>query len=283
MLSNNGLAGSIPTEVGNLKNLKEIMLDQNSLAGSIPIELFHASRIELLMLQSNRLTGSIPTQLGNLQNATRILMNHNSLKGAIPNEIQNLMKIEFVHFHHNQLTGTAPLVEFVIKSRENFITDCGDPSYLLPEKVKCTSCTMCCNSEGACQTKTNLRIDISTLTIVVFITIPIGIAIFAFGLKRVQRIPFFSYFKDVRDPVKLYKEDSVYCFILSSDPKAWIVYFITAVIQILLIITFLLASSSSNEFSDNSFPFICPNNSMVCESKDDNSVEKIDGLCSLLL
>ena len=39
-----------------------------------------------------------------------------------------------------------------------------------------------------------------------------------------------------------------------------------------LFVTLIEASSSTNEFSDNSFPFICPHNSIECISADENIV-----------
>ena len=280
VMTHNEFVGSIPTEVGKLKNLKKAMFNRNRLVGSIPKEIFDASQIEVLMLQSNSLTGIIPTQVGNLENATQILLNHNSLKGSIPQTINNLKKIQYLHLHNNQLTGRAPEMIFASKDRHNFITDCGDPSYLLEKELECESCTICCNSEGVCQNKHTWKIKMSTLCILFTIAVPILITICAFSIHHV---PIFSYFKDVRDPVNLYKDDSVYCFILSSNPKAWIVYTITAGIQIGLLATFFDASSNSNKFSDNSFPFICPHNEMKCEPKNDNSVAKTGWLLFFLV
>ena len=273
-LSNNGLGGSIPTEVGYLVTLREIKFHQNALLGSIPNEIFDASRIEVLMLQSNRLTGSIPTQVGNLENATHILLNHNELKGAIPNELTDLKQILYLHLHHNLLTGKAPPIKFTTKHQNNYISDCGDPSYLLPKEVECKSCTMCCNSEDECQEQAKWHINISTLGFLFTFSLPIGIGIFAYYTKKMSTIPFISYFKDLRDPVYSYKDDSVYCFILSSNSTAWLVYLLTAGVQIGLFATFLGASSESDKFSDNSFPFICPNNKMDCEPKDSNVVAR---------
>lgn len=90
------------------------------------------------MIQSNELTGSIPTQVGNLINATALAMSHNSLKGGIPKELKNLQHLKLLHLHHNQLTGTAPVVAFQNLTKDNYITDCGNPPFLLGKAVECT-------------------------------------------------------------------------------------------------------------------------------------------------
>jgi Leucine-rich repeat (LRR) protein len=56
-LFNNSLSGSIPSEVGNLKDLLEIDLSQNHLSGPIPIELGKLAQLQVLYLAFNKLSG----------------------------------------------------------------------------------------------------------------------------------------------------------------------------------------------------------------------------------
>jgi Leucine-rich repeat (LRR) protein len=58
VLSSNGLAGSIPTELSNLSNLQRLWLDNNALCGEIPVELIDLSNITNLKLDNNHLTAS---------------------------------------------------------------------------------------------------------------------------------------------------------------------------------------------------------------------------------
>ncbi|MDE2963436.1 MAG: hypothetical protein OXU26_05965, partial [Acidobacteriota bacterium] len=65
-LNDNQLTGSIPAELGNLVNLRFLVLDYNQLTGAIPAELGDLANLQNLWLANNQLTGSIPSELGNL-------------------------------------------------------------------------------------------------------------------------------------------------------------------------------------------------------------------------
>ena len=60
-LDNNRLSGAIPTEFGNLVNLRELDLDKNQLSGTIPTELgkmINVWELDLSKSESFRLEGS---------------------------------------------------------------------------------------------------------------------------------------------------------------------------------------------------------------------------------
>jgi hypothetical protein len=58
--NNEGLRGSIPKEIENLTNLKELFLFENSLSGDIPIELCKLTNLHSLYLWSNNLSCEMP-------------------------------------------------------------------------------------------------------------------------------------------------------------------------------------------------------------------------------
>ena len=65
-LSQNGLSGEIPPELGNLASLEGLDLHDNDLSGEIPPELGSLANLENLDLHENDLSGEIPPELGNL-------------------------------------------------------------------------------------------------------------------------------------------------------------------------------------------------------------------------
>ena len=62
-LANEGLDGSIPSELGRLSGLTHLDLSGNSLTGEIPVELGSPSNLAVLRLSGNSLTGCIPVVL----------------------------------------------------------------------------------------------------------------------------------------------------------------------------------------------------------------------------
>ncbi|MBT8363225.1 MAG: hypothetical protein KJP23_00870 [Deltaproteobacteria bacterium] len=65
-----------------------ITLDSNQLTGSIPAELEDLSNLRELYLNSNQLTGGIPSELGNLYSLIHLILDHNRLTGTIPSQLE---------------------------------------------------------------------------------------------------------------------------------------------------------------------------------------------------
>ena len=107
-LDYNNLVGAIPSVVGDLSSLKELVLISNQLAGRIPPEIGNLSSLEDLNLFSNQLTGAIPPEIANLSNLESLALNFNQLTGSIPPEIGNLSSLEDLALNRNQLTGSIP-------------------------------------------------------------------------------------------------------------------------------------------------------------------------------
>ena len=107
-LSNSGLMGEIPPEIGDLINLTYLNLFSNELTGEIPVEIGNLTNLTILGLMDNQLTGEIPHEIGNLINLTYLNLYSNQLTGDIPPEIGNLTNLWYLELQMNQLTGQIP-------------------------------------------------------------------------------------------------------------------------------------------------------------------------------
>ena len=110
-LSDNGLTGSIPPEIGNLTNLQILDLEENiGLWGSsIPPELGNLLNLQYLYLSSDFLTGNVPPELGKLTNLKHLYLGDNlSLTGSIPSELGNLINLQDLDLSDNELSDTIP-------------------------------------------------------------------------------------------------------------------------------------------------------------------------------
>ena len=108
-LGDNGLSGDLPPGLGNLANLRELLLSDNRLRGSIPPELGGLDKLTRLELDDNGLTGTIPASLGNLTNLTWLELDDNGLTGAIPSSLGNLTGLTYLELKGNRFTGCVPV------------------------------------------------------------------------------------------------------------------------------------------------------------------------------
>jgi Leucine-rich repeat (LRR) protein len=107
-LIRNGLAGSLPPELGNLGQITNLSLAENQLTGDIPAELWGLDTLLYLSLSFNELTGAIPESVGNLASLTLLDLGHNRLTGAIPAAVTSLTSLQNLSLHGNRLSGTIP-------------------------------------------------------------------------------------------------------------------------------------------------------------------------------
>ena len=109
LLSGTNLNGVIPSELGDLAELRELRLYGPNLTGAIPPELGSLTALTHLHLFGNNLTGPIPPELGNLTVLTSLRLGDNNLTGPIPPELGNLAELRwFLSLVGNNLTGPIP-------------------------------------------------------------------------------------------------------------------------------------------------------------------------------
>ena len=111
-LTDNRVAGYIPSQIGLLTNLREFSLANNTFGGppeasrgTIPTELGLLRELSFLELNVFELKGTVPTEIGNLENLAGLILSENNLIGPFPDVLLNLTKLKFLDLGGNQLSG----------------------------------------------------------------------------------------------------------------------------------------------------------------------------------
>ena len=108
-LWDNGLAGRLPPEFGDLAHLEYLRLSDNALTGAIPSELSGLSALRHLALDGNALTGAIPPELGGLPALEELRVENNDLSGPLPPELGGLASLRGLGLTGNpRMSGPLP-------------------------------------------------------------------------------------------------------------------------------------------------------------------------------
>ncbi|KAJ7969958.1 Leucine-rich repeat receptor protein kinase [Quillaja saponaria] len=106
-LSTNKFNGSLPSWLGQFKNLKLLDLDWNAFYGPIPPSIGNLSNLTRLDLSENDLSGTVPENFGQLVNLQVMDLSNNNLSGRIPDNLGQLVNIQTLDLSHNSLNEVS--------------------------------------------------------------------------------------------------------------------------------------------------------------------------------
>eukprot|EP00934_Nitzschia_sp_Nitz4_P004596 Nitzschia sp. Nitz4//scaffold68_size99682//7058//9762//NITZ4_004551-RA/size99682-snap-gene-0.7-mRNA-1//-1//CDS//3329556554//4586//frame0 len=112
VLDNEGLSGTIASEVGHLSLLEHFVVKNNpSLYGWIPTTLARLTALSQIGLYGNSLSGSIPDVFARISQVSYINLEGNNLFGSIPASIKYLTSLDTLALSNNKLSGVVPVTE----------------------------------------------------------------------------------------------------------------------------------------------------------------------------
>ena len=130
-ISNLGLTGTIPPQLGNLSFLAFLSINDNNFYGSLPYELARLHRLKYLNFNYNQLSGNVPSSIFNISSLQELSLKHNRLssmvnvsgggpnlmsldlsenlfEGEIPSFILECKQLQFLNLTFNNFRGGIP-------------------------------------------------------------------------------------------------------------------------------------------------------------------------------
>ncbi|PON74598.1 Serine/threonine protein kinase [Parasponia andersonii] len=102
------LSGTLSPSIGNLTNIRSVLLQNNNITGPIPSEIGRLQKLDTLDLSNNNFNGQIPKTLSHLKSLQYLRLDNNSLNGAIPSSLANMTQLAFLDLSYNNLSGPVP-------------------------------------------------------------------------------------------------------------------------------------------------------------------------------
>ncbi|KAM6566311.1 hypothetical protein CsatA_025439 [Cannabis sativa] len=95
VLANNNLNSCFPLSLAQMKNtLTELIITNSGLKGCLPTDIGMFEKLTVFDVSYNQLVGSLPESMGKLKNLEQLDVAHNKLSGHIPPSICALPKLE---------------------------------------------------------------------------------------------------------------------------------------------------------------------------------------------
>nr|VDD23032.1 unnamed protein product [Brassica oleracea] len=108
-ISKNGFQGTLPSSLGNMKNIEYMDLSRNSFHGELPRSFLNGcDSMAILKLSHNKLSGEIFHEPPIFTNILGLFMENNLFTGKIGQGLQSLRNLSLLDISNNNLTGVVP-------------------------------------------------------------------------------------------------------------------------------------------------------------------------------
>ncbi|KAL9154404.1 hypothetical protein ABFS82_10G111500 [Erythranthe guttata] len=108
-MTRNRLHGTIPTSLGDMRNLDALDLSHNNLSGEIPEHLVMGCySLSFLKLSNNNLQGQLLPAKSNLTNLWSLYLHNNHFSGELSRGLLNSRDLQWLDISNNNITGQYP-------------------------------------------------------------------------------------------------------------------------------------------------------------------------------
>lgn len=107
-IENCSLAGTISSNLGNLKSLSVLRLSYNNFnSGQLPTSLLRMSQLQDFRCSGCNVVGSLP-DFSNLVNLKILLLDNNGMSGSLPSSLASLVRLEQLNLGKQYFSGGVP-------------------------------------------------------------------------------------------------------------------------------------------------------------------------------
>mmetsp|Transcript_12453 Transcript_12453/g.25463 ORF Transcript_12453/g.25463 Transcript_12453/m.25463 type:complete len:470 (+) Transcript_12453:235-1644(+) len=119
-----GLPGTIPSEIGALSALTHLNLNNNKLNGAIPSTIGALSSLTYLDLRHNSLSGTVPYSLSNLTNLKNLSLSINNLSNSLNRVLDTKQEIQeyFIYLWRNPTIQLLNYGMAITKKRQDSLS-----------------------------------------------------------------------------------------------------------------------------------------------------------------
>ncbi|XP_048430150.1 MDIS1-interacting receptor like kinase 2-like [Pyrus x bretschneideri] len=107
-MGKNRSSGSIPSELGQLRQLEYLRLDGNRFTGNNTNAFGIHPSLRFIDLSDNQFVGRLSPQWGKCISITDMRMGRNKISGRIPPELGQLRQLEYLSLDSNEFSGELP-------------------------------------------------------------------------------------------------------------------------------------------------------------------------------
>ncbi|CAN8293817.1 unnamed protein product [Cochlearia groenlandica] len=120
----NGFNEKLPASICNLKSLKRMVFARNAFTGPIPNCFKGLKELLILDLSSNSFSGTLPSSIGDFVSLLKLDLSNNLLEGNIPREIGFLQNLTLLDLRKNRFSGgLSNIIEKIQSLTELVLSD----------------------------------------------------------------------------------------------------------------------------------------------------------------
>lgn len=103
--------GPVPSQIGRLTELEELIIPRNQLTGTIPTEIGLLRKLSIVDFQENLFTGALPFEFGNLVRLTRLRLGYNQWNWTLPSSLKKLSMLSLFEATYSGMERLPEVIE----------------------------------------------------------------------------------------------------------------------------------------------------------------------------